>query len=96
MSFSLRIDALEAEFRRRDDEDGGIRSMVEEIRDEIRELGKRVGTVEADLDALKRGKGSGRVGGGGGEQDADRIDMEAMSTGALCNISFSLLTCRGS
>lgn len=60
MNVALRIDALEAALRLRDDETG-LLSLLEEVRGEVRELARRIGAVEAVVAASRRVGGAWTV-----------------------------------
>lgn len=82
MNVAVRIDALEAAVRQRYD-DADLRSMVEEVREEVRELAKRIEAVEANVDALKKGGQGLTVEDDGEEQQAEGSGIEDLGTGAL-------------
>ncbi len=82
----MRIDALEAALRQRDD-DAHIRSMLDNVKDEVRELARRIGAVEANVDALREVEVeiARTVEDEGEEQEAEMggIFGTEMATGAL-------------
>jgi len=84
MSVALRIDALEAALRQRNDETD-IRSMLDEVRAEVRELARRIGVVEANVNAPRKVENAGTVEDEREEQEAERVGMfgTEMATGVF-------------
>ena len=82
MSVALRLDALEAILQRSRGEETEMRSMMEEVKGEVRELARKIGAVEEVVDALRRGEELGTVEHPREEQERERVNME-VATGTL-------------
>lgn len=95
MSVALRIDALEAALRQRDD-DAHIRSILDDVREEVRELAGRIGALEANVGALREAEveNAGTVEDGGEEQEAKMGGMfgTELATGALRCVALRCLS----
>lgn len=92
MNVALRIDALEAALRLRDDETG-LLSLVEEVKGEVRELARRIGAVEAVVAASRRVEGAWTVEDEREVQGRERgrtVGLER-AIGALCIVDVAVL-----